>query len=128
MRIELHEGTRKIRIGTIDGRDMQMGVAWAMRLILLSTLLLLGLAPSPAQAPRDTPLDSDHDGLPDATEQSLLEQFLPRFLISASDCSSEPAEFTRFVSKPIAAADNGIIYGQVFSLASRPDALELHYY
>ena len=128
MLIEVHQRTRRVRIDSVYWRDMQMDVAWAMRVFLLSALLFLGLAPSPAQVSRDTPLDSDHDGLPDATEQSLLDQFRPRFLISASDCSVEPAEFTPFLKNPTVAADNGLIYGQVFPLPGRPDALELHYY
>ena len=50
-----------------------------------------------AQAPvPDASLDSDHDGLADAQETLLLAQFEPLFLISRSDCSSHPAQFTGF--------------------------------
>lgn len=34
--------------------------------------------------------DLDRDGLDDQTEQRLLEQFRPRFLISPSDCGGLP--------------------------------------
>jgi len=49
-------------------------------------------------------------------------------MISGSDCSIKPAEFTPLQKKPIAAADNGVIYGQVFPAPGRPEAVELHYY
>jgi len=97
-----------------------------MRLLVVSALLLAGLTSSSAQTP--LPIDSDHDGLADSIEQSLLEQFQPRFMISGSDCSIKPAEFTPLQKKPIAAADNGVIYGQVFPAPGRPEAVELHYY
>lgn len=100
-----------------------------MRFFLFSALLVLGFSFSAAQTPGDAPvLDSDHDGLPDAVEQALLEQFRPRFMISSSDCSKKPAEFTPLLMKPLAAADNGEIYGQAFPIPGRADEVELHFY
>jgi|KBSMisStaDraftv2_1062788.scaffolds.fasta_scaffold00740_11 hypothetical protein len=100
-----------------------------MRFFVFAALFFLGLAPSTAQNPgNEISLDSDHDGLADAVEQSLLRQFQPRFLISGNDCSIKPAEFTPLMERPVASADNGVIYGQVFPAPGRPDAIELHYY
>jgi hypothetical protein len=73
-------------------------------------------------------LDSDHDGLADRQEMSLLAQFEPRFLISRDDCSSQPAEFTAFAEKPMVVADNGTIYGQAFPRPGHAEQVELHYY
>ena len=38
-------------------------------------------------------VDSDGDGLSDALEQALLEQFRPQFMIGRGDCAKVPAEF-----------------------------------
>ena len=73
-------------------------------------------------------VDSDHDGLADVQEQALLEQFAPRFMISAADCSSKPAEFEPSALKPVVAAENGTIYGQAFPRAGVRGQVELHYY
>lgn len=100
-----------------------------MRFFCLSALLVLGFSFSAAQTPGNAPaLDSDHDGLPDLVEQSLLEQFKPHFMISRSDCSKKPAEFTPRMRKPLAMADNGVIYGQAFPSSGRADEVELHFY
>jgi hypothetical protein len=100
-----------------------------MRFFSLSALLVLGVSFATAQGSGNArALDSDHDGLPDAVEQSLLEQFRPQFLISSSDCSKKPAEFTPLLKKPLAAAENGLIYGQAFPLPGRADEVELHFY
>jgi hypothetical protein len=100
-----------------------------MRFLLLSALLIFGLCSSIAQRQATATLpDSDHDGLTDAVEQSLLEQFQPRFLITSNDCSGRPTEFTPSVTKPVAAADNGTIYGQAFPSPTGKGEVELHYY
>src|SRR5579885_2888092 len=96
-----------------------------MRSFLLPALLFLGSAICLAQTSQ---LDSDHDGLADSLEQSLLEQFQPHFLISSSDCSAKPAEFTANSSKPLAITDNGTIYGQAFRSPVHANAVELHFY
>jgi hypothetical protein len=96
-----------------------------MRCVLISALLVGTCLASTAQGAL---IDSDHDGVTDAEELTLLQQFLPRFIISSTDCSIKPAEFTPFSKDPVAAADNGVIYGQVFPLSGRAGGLELHYY
>jgi hypothetical protein len=100
-----------------------------MRFFFLSALLLFGCCRCGAQAPgSDTVPDSDHDGLADAVEQSLLEQFQPRFMISGHDCAGKPAEFAPLLENPVAAGDNSVIYGQVFPSLARGGEVELHYY
>src|ERR1700745_4144807 len=44
--------------------------------------------------------DSDHDGMSDALEQTLLVQFAPRFVVGRQDCSGVPAEFRPDVRTP----------------------------
>ena len=58
-------------------------------------------------------VDSDHDGLTDATEQRLLERFLPRFRLSAGECDLRPAVFLEGVEKATPLRRDGTIYGQV---------------
>jgi hypothetical protein len=75
--------------------------------------------------------DSDGDGLSDALEQRLLEQFAPTFMMGDHDCSSSPAEFMPDVQTPEVTSDNGTIYGQVFPVKNTSDramAAEIHYY
>jgi hypothetical protein len=84
-----------------------------------------------AQHPLRFPVDSDHDGMSDALEQSLLEQFAPTFMVGQHDCSNMPAEFRPDVSKPELKAENGTIYGQVFPVKTSADLAliaEIHYY
>jgi hypothetical protein len=69
--------------------------------------------------------DLDHDGFNDEFEQSLLVKFAPVFHVSANDCAGLPAEFVPDSVRPVAAAANGTIYGQVFRRG--PD-IEIHYY
>lgn len=107
---------------------------------LVSTLLRGGCASLPfllnlaAQQPQSHPhfqTDSDHDGLSDALEQKLLEQFEPKFLMGEHDCSVSPAAFRAGVITPEPQADNGTIYGQVFPSKTATDdsmAVEIHYY
>ena len=91
---------------------------------VLATLAAISCARAQA------PVDSDADGLSDALEQRLLMQFEPAFLIGANDCSVQPAEFRRDDPNPVASADNGTIYGQVFpaKTAAGTPAVEVHYY
>ncbi len=70
-------------------------------------------------------IDGDRDGVADDLEQRLLAWFAPRFLISADDCASAPAEFAAEAAKPTVVAANGTIYGQAFPAAG---GVELHYY
>ncbi|MDE1162608.1 MAG: hypothetical protein PW792_11770 [Acidobacteriaceae bacterium] len=76
-------------------------------------------------------IDSDHDGLPDALEQQLLEQFLPSFSIGQHECAGLPAEFTPGIVSPKPLAEDGTIYGQAFlAKHSTPEhpLVELHFY
>jgi hypothetical protein len=96
--------------------------------------LLLVMVPLGAQQPKNEPqfdTDSDHDGLSDALEQRLLNQFVPKFMVGEHDCSISPAEFEPGVQKPEVRADNGTIYGQVFPANDPTDRFttaEIHYY
>ncbi len=98
-------------------------------------LLLIGnCAPGQAPAaPTDLPatLDSDHDGLSDAVEQSLLVQFAPAFHVAPNDCSGRPATFTPGLQLPHPATEDGTIYGQVSpakSSTATDRQVEIHYF
>jgi len=82
------------------------------------------------QAANSSAVDSDGDGLSDALEQQLLDQFAPKFMMGENDCSIRPAEFAPGVETASVKADNGTIYGQVFPLksASGGAMAEIHYY
>jgi hypothetical protein len=98
-----------------------------MQLFAISCLLL-AIAPLCAQHPAT---DSDSDGLSDALEQRLLDQFAPNFMVAEHDCSISPAEFKPGVRTPNVKADNGTIYGQVFPAKDAIDhavIAEIHYY
>ena len=75
-------------------------------------------------------VDSDGDGLSDALEQRLLEQFVPAFKIGAHDCAVQPAEFAPNLKLARVQAENGTIYGQAFPVrtASGAREVELHFY
>jgi hypothetical protein len=76
-------------------------------------------------------IDSDHDGLSDALEQSLLVQFAPTFMVGRDDCSNIPAEFRSEKTEPQVMTENGTVYGQVFPARTSTDAApaaEIHYY
>jgi hypothetical protein len=96
---------------------------------LCSLIVLLAL--SAAAVAQTAAVDSDHDGLSDATEQSLLERFTPHFMISNDDCSVQPAQFAPRIAVPTVLADDGTIYGQAMLRAAtknHPAEIELHYY
>jgi len=98
-----------------------------MRALLL---IAIALCSTPAFSQQST-LDTDHDGLNDAVEQRLLQQFLPAFHIGRHDCSALPAEFLPDVPTPTVESEDGTVYGQVFlnksSTSGHPIA-EIHYY
>lgn len=106
------------------------------RLPFFSTLLCLPLAFPALQAQQPVAalysnLDSDHDGLSDALEQQLLNQFVPKFMVGEHDCSVRPAEFKANTRTPEVKAENGTIYGQVFpakDAQGRATSAEIHYY
>jgi len=75
--------------------------------------------------------DTDRDGLSDALEQRLLQQFEPSFQIARHDCSTQPAEFEPGVRTLAIRREDGTIYGQVFlAKSSTPQhpVAEIHYY
>ena len=96
--------------------------------------LLLAMTPLWGQQPAKEPLlqtDSDSDGLSDALEQRLLDQFAPKFMVGEHDCSTLPAEFEPGVLAPNVLANNGTIYGQVFpskDASDRGATVEIHFY
>jgi hypothetical protein len=104
-----------------------------VRCLVVATLLL-AVAHLVAQQPAIEPLsqtDSDNDGLSDALEQRLLDQFAPNFMVGEHDCSVSPAEFKPDVLTLDVQADNGTIYGQVFPAKDATDhaiVAEIHYY
>ena len=77
---------------------------------VLSVWLLIGTIVS---AQSSTEIDTDHDGLSDVQEQTLLERFVPRFQVSGTDCAVKPALFEEGVAKPTVMERDGTIYGQV---------------
>jgi hypothetical protein len=77
--------------------------------------------------------DTDGDGLTDAFEAALLQQFAPRFMISSQDCAGEPSLFRPQDAAPTALRDDGTIYAQAFprSVSARQRSsteIELHFY
>ena len=97
-----------------------------MRKILAVTLFAITLRVAFSQTISSA--DSDHDGLSDALENSLLTQFAPQFLVSPKDCSTLPAEFVPLAVKPTIQAENGSIYGQAFPRPGHAGQVELHFY
>ena len=75
-------------------------------------------------------VDSDHDGLTDETEEALLIQFAPIFMISWQDCADAPALFTPGRSDPTVSPeeDCDLRPGHAPRIRSRRQAVEIHYY
>jgi hypothetical protein len=101
---------------------------------LLAAMLLFwplrGLPGQNSAKDAESLLDSDSDGLSNALEQRLLEQFAPKFMVARDDCSGRPAEFFPDRIVPTVEEEDGTIYGQAFPGKS-PGAgreVELHYY
>jgi hypothetical protein len=110
-----------------------------MRRLLCSSAILLtalgahvGAQPVASQHDgQQASIDSDHDGLSDDLEQTLLTQFKPVLMVSKGDCSDVPAEFTPESRNPIVLAEDATIYGQVFpekSGETTEPTVEIHYY
>jgi hypothetical protein len=70
-----------------------------------SILLLIATA-----SPQATPIDYDHDGLADASEQALLTQFTPTFMVSKQDCDLLPAAMVPGEATPRVVERSGAIY------------------
>ncbi|MBS1799049.1 MAG: hypothetical protein JSS95_04405 [Acidobacteria bacterium] len=99
------------------------------RLIFAGLIVLSASMTLPAQKVKPVAvMDSDGDGLSDALETELLDQFQPRWMISKDDCSVMPAQFAPTFVEPTAIADDGAVYGQVFPRGQTPGVVELHYY
>ena len=99
-----------------------------MRAVWVFLFVLCAISPVSSSA-QDA--DSDHDGLSDRSEQALLNQFAPTFMVARHDCSNVPAEFFPDTPMPVVLEENGTIYGQAFpSKLSTPEhpAAELHFY
>jgi hypothetical protein len=108
-----------------------MRLVWSL---VAAVVLLLQSGMGIAQA-KTASADSDADGLSDALEQRLLEQFAPTFMIGTHDCSAKPAEFEPSIKVPAVKAEDGTIYGQAFPVRSAPGyqeasgpEVELHFY
>lgn len=105
---------------------MEVGLLHRRRWVVL--LLAVGFA---LQARTSVAQDSDKDGLTDALEQRLLEQFAPRFEVGKAECAGLPAAFESGVMAPKPTEANGTIYGQAFlakgGSAEHP-TVELHFY
>lgn len=105
------------------------GVRIALAFLLFSAVPVFAQATPAETGPGAA--DTDRDGLSDALEQQLLQQFVPVFMVSAGDCSALPARFRPSLVVPTVAADDGTIYGQAFpsrDAASGRAAVELHFY
>jgi hypothetical protein len=81
----------------------------AVRFLALRFLFCLAVGLATATA-----ADLDRDGLDDAVEQRLLEQFRPRFLISPSDCAGRPVGIRSGEMDPVAMTGSPVIYGRAF--------------
>jgi hypothetical protein len=104
-------------------------VRWVVTLSLFGSACFLPAQRHEIHPP--TQIDSDHDGLSDALEQSLLVQFAPTFMIGRHDCSDVPAEFRPDSIRPIVKSENKTIYGEVFpAKGSHVEAplVEIHFY
>jgi hypothetical protein len=100
--------------------------ALPLLLILLGTSLPVTVAESARVRG-----DLDRDGLNDALEQVLLDQFVPAFQVSRRECAGLPSEFEVGSRRPVPTEANGTIYGQAFPVKpahSEGAFVELHYY
>ena len=109
------------------------GTMGPFRIAVAVSVMFLGQAALHAQAaaPGAGLVDSDADGLSDALEQQLLEQFAPKFMVGRNDCSQAPAEFAPNLRVPTVLAEDGTIYGQAFPAKTGDGGgheVELHYY
>ena len=87
------------------GTNSEHWIANIMRVAVFLATLLVTSPFRVANAQQTGPAsqsqaDTDHDGLGDQLEQSLLTQFAPRFMIGRKDCANFPAEF-RFLRRPL---------------------------
>jgi hypothetical protein len=97
-------------------------------LVLACTLIVVSVTAVAQESAPAIAVDSDHDGLSDNLESTLLLQFLPSFMISSEDCSLRPAQFQPQSAVPTVVADDGTIYGRAFPRKNHSGEVELHYY
>src|SRR6185312_9034832 len=90
------------------------------------SLVLVLLFLVPMACAQTASVDDDHDGMADALEAALLEQFRPSFMISKDECDVLPAEIASGEAVPRVLARNGRIYGQATPHAE--GGVELHYF
>ena len=94
-------------------------------------LVLAFLAPSfsrgtTIQQPiQNEAIDSDHDGISDALEQSLLLQFAPTFMVDPARLLQTSCGVQSQSGNPDVEVEDGTIYGQVF-LAKSASARSPH--
>jgi hypothetical protein len=87
---------------------------------LVTLLLLAGMAGA------QDPGDADHDGLADALEIELLEQFRPTFMVSGDDCDGLPARMAPGEGAARVVERDGTVYGQATPHAA--GGVELRYF
>jgi hypothetical protein len=108
---------------------MRLMCVWLMAALLLPSVSRLQA--QERAVPPGFHIDSDHDGISDELEQTLLMKFVPTFKVGRGDCSNIPAEFEAEMKTPTVKEENGTIYGQVFrsntSTQEHPE-VEIHYY
>ena len=95
-----------------------------MRILIAAAIVTAAALPASAQ-------DLDRDGLDDAVEQRLIEQFVPTFLLSADECDGVPASFQSGSLTPKVASQNGTIYAQATparGVDPSRSTIELHYF
>jgi hypothetical protein len=94
-----------------------------MRVLVIALALCAAAMPAAAQ-------DLDHDGLPDALEQALLERFTPTLLLDSNECNDAPASFKPGLRDPFVLAKDATLYGQAFPVRSVDGRrqVELHFY
>src|SRR5664279_2797925 len=83
--------------------------------------------------PAHSRADLDRDGIDDSVEQSLLERFVPHFLVSTGDCAVAPSLFLQGALDPVALVQGGTMYGQAFARSTpvvgpKGALVELHFY
>ena len=100
-------------------------------MVVASICLPAAVLPRAVADTDNPPIDSDRDGLSDATEQQLLQRFLPSFWVDQNDCAGVPAQFLPGQRDPTTASTDGTIYGQATprKLEAYADpVVELRYY
>ncbi len=73
--------------------------------------------------------DADGDGLDDGWEQSMIEHFAPRLILSQGECDLMPARFAPDEPEPRVLERDGTLYAKLTPWTGEPGAwVEIHYY